>query len=130
MKIIPAIDLKDGKCVRLFQGDFEQTTEYSSNPAATGERFSAMEVDDLHIVDLDGARTGAQQNHKIVAEIAGKQINIKHIDGPVGVQSRNFSNERIYSIGWQASYYLKDGIAQTYPWIEEQVEAQQALELA
>jgi GDP-D-mannose 3', 5'-epimerase len=60
-----------------------------------------------------------------VAEVAGKQINIKHIEGPVGVQSRNFSNERIYSIGWQAKNYLKEGIEKTYPWIEEQVKAQQ-----
>ena len=43
------------------------------------------------------------------------------IEGPVGVQSRNFSNERIYSTGWEAKYYLLDGIAETYPWIEEQV---------
>ena len=56
-----------------------------------------------------------------VAEISGKKINIKHIDGPVGVQSRNFSNERIYSTGWQAKYNLKDGIAENYPWIEAQV---------
>jgi GDP-D-mannose 3',5'-epimerase len=56
-----------------------------------------------------------------VAEIAGKKINIKHIDGPVGVQSRNFSNERIYSTGWEAKYFLKDGIAENYPWIEAQV---------
>ena len=56
-----------------------------------------------------------------VAEVAGKKINIKHIDGPVGVQSRNFSNERIYSTGWQAKHFLKDGIAQNYPWIEKQV---------
>ena len=60
-----------------------------------------------------------------VAEVSGKRINIKHIDGPVGVQSRNFSNERIYSIGWQANHYLKAGIAATYPWIEEQVKQQQ-----
>jgi nucleoside-diphosphate-sugar epimerase len=45
------------------------------------------------------------------------------VEGPVGVQSRNFSNERIYSTGWRAKYYLKDGIAQTYPWIEAQVKA-------
>ncbi len=70
MRIIPAIDLKDGKCVRLFKGDFEQTTEYSSNPTEIGTRFSALDVDDLHIVDLDGARTGTQQNHAIVSEIA------------------------------------------------------------
>jgi nucleoside-diphosphate-sugar epimerase len=59
---------------------------------------------------------------KTVAEVAGKKINIKHIDGPVGVQSRNFSNERIYSTGWRAKYFLKDGIAENYPWIEKQVE--------
>jgi nucleoside-diphosphate-sugar epimerase len=56
-----------------------------------------------------------------VAEVSGKNITIKHIDGPVGVQSRNFSNERIYSTGWKAKYSLKDGIAENYPWIEEQV---------
>jgi nucleoside-diphosphate-sugar epimerase len=60
-----------------------------------------------------------------VAGVAGKQIEINHIEGPVGVQSRNFSNERIYSIGWQARFFLKDGIAQTYPWIEEQQKATQ-----
>jgi nucleoside-diphosphate-sugar epimerase len=61
-----------------------------------------------------------------VAEVAGKDISIKHIDGPVGVQSRNFSNERIYSTGWRSKYYLKDGIAKTYPWIEQQVMAELA----
>ncbi len=58
-----------------------------------------------------------------VAEVAGKKINIKHIKGPVGVQSRNFSNERIYSIGWRSQFDLKTGIAQTYPWVEAQVKA-------
>ncbi len=61
-----------------------------------------------------------------VAEISGKEINIKHIDGPVGVQSRNFSNDRIYSIGWRSKYELKDGLELTYPWIEAQVKAQRA----
>lgn len=59
-----------------------------------------------------------------VAEIAEKEIHINYIDGPVGVQSRNFSNSRIYSIGWQAKYYLKEGIRKTYPWIKTQVSAQ------
>ncbi len=70
MRIIPAIDMKDGKCVRLFQGDFDKSTQYSSNPAEIGHRFSALDVLDLHLVDLDGARTGTQQNHAIVSEIA------------------------------------------------------------
>jgi nucleoside-diphosphate-sugar epimerase len=65
-----------------------------------------------------------------VANTAGKEIKIKHIEGPVGVQSRNFSNERIYSLGWRANYYLEDGITRTYPWIEEQVKAQKAVEAA
>jgi nucleoside-diphosphate-sugar epimerase len=52
---------------------------------------------------------------------SGKKIHIQYVEGPVGVQSRNFSNARIYATGWQAKYLLKDGIAQTYPWIEAQV---------
>ena len=56
-----------------------------------------------------------------VAEVAGKKIDIKWVDGPVGVQSRNFSNDRIYSTGWRARYFLKEGIALTYPWVEQQV---------
>jgi len=57
-----------------------------------------------------------------VCEVAGKKIHIKHIDGPIGVHSRNFSNARIYSTGWDAKFTLKDGIALTYPWIKAQVE--------
>jgi len=56
-----------------------------------------------------------------VAEVSGKTIHIQHVEGPVGVQSRNFSNERIYSIGWKAKVYLKEGIEKTYPWVEQQV---------
>ena len=59
----------------------------------------------------------------VVADVANKIIHIKHVDGPVGVQSRNFSNERVETIGWQARYDLKKGINQTYFWIGEQVEA-------
>jgi GDP-D-mannose 3',5'-epimerase len=58
--------------------------------------------------------------HTIV-EASGKTIHIQHVEGVVGVQSRNFSNARIYSTGWKAKYLLKDGIAETYPWIESQV---------
>ena len=72
MRIIPAIDLKDGKCVRLFKGEFDKTTEYSSDPASVGRRFSMLDVEDLHIVDLDGARTGSQENRAIVSEIASQ----------------------------------------------------------
>ncbi len=57
----------------------------------------------------------------VVAKVAGKKINIKYVDGPIGVQSRNFSNERIYSIGWKPRVYLEEGMRRTYPWIEKQV---------
>lgn len=63
-----------------------------------------------------------------VAKVAGKTIQIKHIDGPVGVHSRNFANERMYSIGWRPQVYLEAGIAQTYPWVAEQVEKARDLE--
>jgi len=56
-----------------------------------------------------------------VAQVAGKQVNVKWVDGPVGVQSRNFNNDKIYSLGWKSKYPLKEGIALTYPWVAEQV---------
>ncbi len=64
-----------------------------------------------------------------MGEVARKRINIKHIEGPVGVQSRNFSNDRIYSTGWQAQFDLKAGIEQTYPWVEAQVKTVRAQQL-
>ena len=65
----------------------------------------------------------------IVAAVAGKTILAKTVPGPVGVQSRNFSNERIYSIGWQSRFDLKDGISRTYPWIVKQVKKAAAAEV-
>ncbi|PKO21948.1 MAG: NAD-dependent dehydratase [Chloroflexi bacterium HGW-Chloroflexi-1] len=62
-----------------------------------------------------------QELVEAVAEVAGKRINVEWVAGPVGVQSRNFSNERIYSSGWRAKVSLKEGIGRTYPWIEAQV---------
>lgn len=60
-----------------------------------------------------------------VIEVSGKEIHVKHVDGPVGVQSRNFSNARIHSPGWRAKVFLKEGICLTYPWIETQVKTVQ-----
>lgn len=56
-----------------------------------------------------------------VAEVAGKNITIRPVEGPLGVAARNFSHDRIASLGWRPKYSLRDGIAQTYPWIGEQV---------
>ena len=66
MKVIPAIDLKDGSCVRLYQGEFDRKTEYSKDPVGVGRRFESLGFGDLHIVDLDGAQSGQQDNDDIV----------------------------------------------------------------
>jgi GDP-D-mannose 3', 5'-epimerase len=58
-----------------------------------------------------------------VADVAGKRIEIAHVDGPVGVQSRNFANGAIEALGFGARYPLRDGIARTYPWVAAQVAA-------
>lgn len=58
-----------------------------------------------------------------VADVAGKKIGIRHVEGPVGVQARYHSSDRIKSTGWRAKHTLRDGIEETYPWIEEQVRA-------
>jgi GDP-D-mannose 3', 5'-epimerase len=57
----------------------------------------------------------------VVTAASGKDIRVRHVDGPVGVQSRNFSNTRIESLGFEPQVGLREGIAMTYPWIEEQV---------
>jgi nucleoside-diphosphate-sugar epimerase len=57
----------------------------------------------------------------VVARVAGKRVDVRYVAGPVGVQSRNFGNDRIYSIGWRPRFSLEDGIRRTYPWIEAQV---------
>lgn len=80
--------------------------------------------------DLEGpANIGSPQYVTVnelaatVAEAAGKKISLRHIEGPVGVQSRNFSIARIRSTGWRPQIFLKEGIELTYPWIEAQVKA-------
>lgn len=61
-----------------------------------------------------------------VATVAGKRVRIRHVEGPVGVHARNFSNARIYSLGWSAKVDLDAGLRQTYPWIASQVQAARA----
>ncbi len=72
MKIIPAIDLHDGNCVRLYKGDFDKVTHYSDQPLEIARSYAALSVDDVHIVDLDGARTGSQQNARVVRELCAE----------------------------------------------------------
>ena len=72
MKIIPAIDIKDGKCVRLFKGDFNNKTEYKISPIEQASKYKSHGFKNLHIVDLDGALTGETINLDIIREIVAK----------------------------------------------------------
>ena len=69
MELIPAIDLKDGRCVRLYQGDFEQATVYSDDPVATARQWEEQGAARLHVVDLDGAKAGRPANIDAVLAI-------------------------------------------------------------
>jgi GDP-D-mannose 3', 5'-epimerase len=118
-------EAKDGGTIEVW-GDGSAIRSYT---------YIADMVEGIYLLmhsDLEGpANIGCPQYVSVdelvqtVVEASGKKITMRHIEGPVGVQSRNFSNERIYSTGWRAKYFLKDGIAETYAWIEKQVKKAQ-----
>ena len=76
MKIFPAIDIKDKKCVRLVKGDFDNKTEYKISPIEQAGKYKDHGFKNLHIVDLDGALTGETVNLDIIQDIVGK-FNLK-----------------------------------------------------
>ena len=76
MKIFPAIDIKDKKCVRLVKGDFDNKTEYEMSPVHQARKYKDHGFKNLHIVDLDGALTGETVNLDIIQDIVGK-FNLK-----------------------------------------------------
>ena len=78
MKIFPAIDIKDKKCVRLVKGDFENKTEYKLSPVEQAGKYKDHGFKNLHIVDLDGALTGETVNLDIIEDIVGKfNLNVE-----------------------------------------------------
>jgi len=114
-------EVEDGGAIEVW-GDGTAIRSYTHVDDMTAGIYRLMQS------DLEGpANIGCPQYVSVkelvdtVAEVAGKRIRIKYVEGPVGVQSRNFSNARIYSIGWKPKVLLKEGIQKTYPWIEEQV---------
>ena len=72
MKVFPAIDIKDKKCVRLVKGDFDNRTEYQISPVEQASKYKDHGFKNLHIVDLDGALTGETVNLDIIQEIVNK----------------------------------------------------------
>jgi len=78
MQLIPAIDIRDGACVRLLRGDFEQVTHYSANPVDLAEHYRELGAAWLHIVDLDGAKSGSPQNLDLIRQMsAGGRMRIQ-----------------------------------------------------
>ena len=72
MLVIPAIDVKDGRCVRLYQGDYRRMTVYDEHPAAVAARFQAAGARLIHLVDLDGAATGRPTNLAAIRDVVGE----------------------------------------------------------
>jgi phosphoribosylformimino-5-aminoimidazole carboxamide ribotide isomerase len=83
MEIIPAIDIIDGKCVRLTQGDYAQKTIYNERPLEVARQFEDAGLNRLHLVDLDGAKAGAIKNWKVLETIAGKTSLIIDFGGGI-----------------------------------------------
>ena len=92
MKIFPAIDIKDKKCVRLVKGDFENKTEYEMSPLEQAGKYKDLGFKNLHIVDLDGALTGETVNIDIIQNIISKFDLRVEIGGGI----RNFASIQKY----------------------------------
>ena len=92
MLVFPAIDIRGGKCVRLFQGDFKQETVFSNNPEEMAEQWASQGASYLHIVDLDGARSGSPVNVFIIKKI------LETVQIPIEVGGGIRSLDNIYDL--------------------------------
>ena len=142
MKIFPAIDIKNKKCVRLVKGDFDDKTEYEMSPVEQAGRYKDYGFKNLHIVDLDGALTGETVNIDIIKNIVGKfdlKVEIgggirniesvkKYIDagaekvilGSAAIKSKNFLKEACEKFPNKIALGLdaKDGYLSVSGWKE------------
>ena len=91
MQVIPAIDLLDGQCVRLHQGDYDQVTRFSDDPLAQALAWQRQGAQRLHLVDLDGARTGQPINDAVIRQITAALAIPVQLGG--GVRSRERAEE-------------------------------------
>lgn len=96
IQIIPAIDLIDGKCVRLTQGDYSQKTIYNENPLEVAKEFEALGIKRLHLVDLDGAKKGEVVNLKVLESIASQTKLILDFGGGI---KNDASIEKVFNAG-------------------------------
>ena len=142
MKIFPAIDIKDKKCVRLVKGDFNNKTEYKISPVEQARKYKDIGFKNLHIVDLDGALTGETVNLDIIKDIISKfDLNVeigggirnldsiqkytdvgaeKVILGSAAIKDKNFLKEAIQKFPNKIALGLdsKDGYLSVSGWKE------------
>jgi phosphoribosylformimino-5-aminoimidazole carboxamide ribotide isomerase len=99
MLLFPAIDLKGGQVVRLYQGDFDTVHQVADDPVATAQAFRAAGATHLHMVDLDGAKDGQRQNSAVVQAVAGTGLRVE-----LGGGIRRMDDlEAVFSLGvWRA----------------------------
>lgn len=96
MQVIPAIDIKDGQCVRLHQGRFDRVTDYPCTPAGLAARYRALGAPLLHLVDLDGARTGGEGNRALIERLLADHPGVFQVGG--GIRDRATA-ERLIEAG-------------------------------
>ena len=83
MKIIPSIDLRDGRCVRLLYGDYDRETRYDADPVDLAARYAGLGLETLHVVDLDGARAGAPANVDLIARMVESTTATVQVGGGI-----------------------------------------------
>lgn len=88
MEIFPAIDLRNGQAVRLYQGDYDQMTVYSDDPLAIARGFAAAGAKNLHIVDLDGAKDGTLENFETISKLATESGLFCEVGGGIRNEER------------------------------------------
>jgi len=118
MRIIPAIDLIDGKCVRLKQGDYNEKTVYSNDPLAMAQQFEQAGIRFLHLVDLDGAKKGSGCNLEVLDQLASKTS--LQIDFGGGIRTLD-DFKRVFDLG--AHQVTAGSVAVTNPRVVEQAAA-------
>jgi len=96
MKIIPAIDIINGKCVRLYKGDYNFKKEYPKTPLEVAQEIEAAGLDDLHLIDLEGAKVGKVVNWQVIKDIAGHTKLCIEMGG--GVRSKQDASQ-LFSLG-------------------------------
>ena len=142
MKLYPAIDLRGGQAVRLYQGDYDRMTVYNADPVAQAQQFIDAGAKYLHVVDLDGAKSGAADNFKTVCELieqSGMDIEIgggirsmetvktyiaagvdRVILGTAAVENETFLREAVAAYGEKIAVGvdIKDGFVAVKGWTE------------